>query len=132
MRVADKVTLETNSVNPAEAGEAFERPDPEEMLASFTEEDLAYAERAIPPKLLTSLNYTILMPELRRRQRRSLPNARQAKQAARAVALAAREAESTALREEETWREETARLAGLRKGPNATLSDMFDAAFGHP
>ena len=60
------VTLEPDSINPAEAGEAFERADPEEMLMSYAEEDLARAERAIPAELLSRLDYTLRLPESRR------------------------------------------------------------------
>ena len=63
LRVLDKVTLETDSVNPAEEGDTFVRPDPEEMLMSYAEEDLARAEGAIPSKLLSLLDYTIRGPE---------------------------------------------------------------------
>ena len=60
------VTLEPDSINPAEAGAAFERVDPEEMLMSYAEEDLSRAERAIPSQLLSLLDYSIRLPESRR------------------------------------------------------------------
>ena len=63
LHVADVVTLESDAVNPSSTGEAFERPDPEEMLASYDEDDLDFAEQAIPSELLLSLDYTVRLPE---------------------------------------------------------------------